>query len=89
MGYLAFVEGYTPDEALAWLRSRRPAINPNLQAFYGCRQDLTRCYQARIAERARQSVKPGAPKRADWYRAEKEVIRAVLGGGLSTIGHEG
>ncbi len=84
LGYLAFVEGYSPEEAIELIRSRRSDIAPNWEAFHGCRQDLVEQHRQRIAERAwalyerrRQHCLPGSQE-DDWYQAERETIRDAL-----------
>lgn len=84
LGYLAFIEGYSPEGAIEWIRGRRSDIAPNWEAFHGCRQDLVEQHRQRIAERAwalyerrRQHRLPGSPE-DDWCQAERETIREVL-----------
>lgn len=84
LGYLAFVEGYAPEEAAECIRSRRFDIAPNWEAFHGCRQDLVEQHRQRVAERAwalyerrRRHRLPGSPE-DDWYQAERETIREAL-----------
>ena len=84
LGYLVFIEGRAPEEAAELIRSCRACVAPNWEAFYGCRHDLVEQYRERIAERARKlyelrcnRLRAGAAEE-DWYRAEREVLRAAL-----------
>jgi hypothetical protein len=80
LGYLTFVEGRSPDQAMGLIRGRRGCVWPNWEAYYGCRDDLIRCHREAIAERAYayyQAGVDGDPVR-DWRRAEAEVLREAV-----------
>jgi len=80
LGYLTFVEGYSPDQAIGLIRTRRDCVSPNWEAYFGCRDDLIGRHREAIADRAYayyQAGVHGDPAR-DWRRAEAEVLRQAL-----------
>ena len=84
LGYLTFMEGVTPDEAIRLLQSRRPGVSPSLEAYEGCRANLLKPRhdeierQAWIAYRDRSSRQKAGSAEDDWYHAEKTVLRAAI-----------
>jgi len=82
LSYLVWVAGWSPQEAIGSIHAGRPGAVPAWEAFHGCREDLVNRYRSRIEERAyalsleRQRGEGDA--KADWLRAEAEVIRSVL-----------
>lgn len=84
LAYLTFMEGYTPDETIRLLISKRPGIVPSMEAYDGCRTDLLSTRhdeierQAWIAYRDRCDRQEAGNAEGDWYRAEKAVLRAAV-----------
>jgi len=86
LGYLTFVEGYTPDEAIHLLKSKRPGVIPSLEAYDGCRADLLNPRheeverQAWIAYCNRSARQQAGSAEDDWYCAEHAVLRTAVSG---------
>jgi protein-tyrosine phosphatase len=84
LGYLTFIEGYTPDEAIRLLKSKRPCVIPSLEAYDGCREDLLNPRhdeverQAWIAYCDRSARQQAGSAEGDWYRAENAVLRVAV-----------
>ncbi len=88
LGYLAFVEGLTEEEAMAVIRGGRPQAEPYWEAFHGCRRDLADRNRDAIAAKAYLlwQDSPEAAAEANWRRAAHDVIRELLvtGGAADT-----
>lgn len=80
LSYLALVERCDPAASLAFMRSRRSEVCPSLEAYYGCRQDLSQRYKDRIARRIDELAAGGARVSATDARneAEAQVLREVI-----------
>lgn len=80
LGYLAFIEGLPPGDALELIRAKRPIICPNVEALLGCRADLVAQHRRAIAQRAAQLriEDAGLGSYELELRAEQQVLRAVL-----------
>lgn len=84
LGYLTFIEGYTPDEAIRLLKSKRPGVIPCLEAYEGCRADLLNPRHDDVKRQAwitycdRCARQQAGSAEGDWYRAENVVLRAAV-----------
>ncbi len=84
LGYLTFVEGYTREDAMHLLRSKRPGVIPSLEAYDGCRADLLSSRHDEVERQAwlvycdRSARQQAGSAEGDWYRAEKVVLRAAV-----------
>lgn len=80
LGYLTFVEGLRPNEALATIRAGRPQAEPYWEAWRGCRSDLVDKHRPAIEARAWELSQrhPEASSLQNWGRAEVAVLREVL-----------
>lgn len=83
LGYLTFIENFTPDDALSLLKRRRNCVVPNLEAYQGCHHDLIKENQKEIEQFARclstkRQYGSKQPSDSDWSQAEQAVIRSVL-----------
>jgi atypical dual specificity phosphatase len=80
LGHLVFVQSTPFDEALALLRSRRPMVCPNIEAYWACRDDLMDRHGGAIARRL-MDLEHTKPQTSPAYRrrqAEQEVLREAL-----------
>ncbi len=80
MAYLALIEGWAPDAAIAFLHRRRSCISPDWENFFACRRDLAERQRYRIERRAwalHESGRYGDPH-ADWCHAEAEILRTAV-----------
>jgi predicted protein tyrosine phosphatase len=86
LAYLCFVETLTTEAAMALIRCGRPEAEPYWEAYRGCWEDLVRRHRDAIRERAwalsRHDL--ARPCEANWYQAEREVIREIFTTGAST-----
>lgn len=80
LGYLTFVEGLPPDEAIQTILAGRPGAVPAWEAYHGCREDLTERHRPAIERRAYALYEAGVHEaaQADWDQARAEVLRDVL-----------
>lgn len=80
LGYLAFVEGRAPDEAITMIVAGRRLAEPDWEAYRGARADLVERHRGAVLERAFDLYRmhPGADAEADWLEAERAVIREAF-----------
>jgi hypothetical protein len=84
LGYLTWVEGRTPEEAIRLILRGRPGAVPAWEAYHGGWQALIAGHRRAIERRAyalyesRRGAQGDAE--SDWRQAEAEVIRSVLMG---------
>jgi hypothetical protein len=84
LGYLTWIEGCTPEEAVRLILRGRPGAVPAWEAYHGSRQALIAGHRRAIERRAyalyerRQEAQGDAE--SDWRQAEAEVIQSVLMG---------
>jgi hypothetical protein len=80
LGYLALVEGYSPDDAIRLILEGRPGAVPAWEAYYGCREDLVARHRQAIERRAYQLYDLGVHgnAHADWLQAQSEILRSML-----------
>lgn len=79
LGYLTFVEGLSPDEAIAAIRRGRPGAEPYWEAWHGCRRDLLDRHRPAVEARA-WALAQNDPHRSsedNWFLAEAQVLREV------------
>lgn len=80
LGYMTFVEMQSPDLALAVLKEARPGADPSMEAYYGCRDDLTDILHDHILVRA-YYLAEGSPRQdtaSNWFEAERDVLRGAF-----------
>jgi hypothetical protein len=82
LAYLALMEDYDADAALALLRARRPGIGPSVEAYAGCRQDLVERHRERVSRRAGKYQAAGVAAAKALPFAEAEILREVIREGL-------
>jgi atypical dual specificity phosphatase len=84
LGYLSWIEGCTPEEAIRVILSARPGAVPAWEAYRGSHQALVDEHWHAIECRAYTlyESRQGTPGDADsdWRQAEVEVIRSLLMG---------
>lgn len=80
LGYLTWVDGLHPEEAIALILKGRPAAVPAWEAYLGCRVELVAGHREAIVQRAFELYQRGVHKNADadWHQAESEILREVL-----------
>jgi hypothetical protein len=80
LGYLAWIEGLSPECAIGLIHAARPGAVPAWEAYHGCRDDLVVQNRARIEARAyeRHEADRRCSALENWTAAEAEVLRAVL-----------
>lgn len=80
LAYLSFVEMVAAEEALAFIRSARPAAEPSWEAYWGCRQDLAEALKPHVHVRAYylSQQHPETDPERNWFEAEADVIRQVF-----------
>lgn len=80
LAYLVWVGGLRESEALGILRRGRPEADPYVDAYRGSRRDLLSGRRGAIAARAHAlwRAEPGPSAEADWYRAERDVLRQFV-----------
>lgn len=77
---MTFVEMQSPDLALAVLKEARPGADPSMEAYYGCRDDLTDILHDHILVRA-YYLAEGSPRQdtaSNWFEAERDVLRGAF-----------
>lgn len=84
LSYLVWIEGYSPEAAIALIKAARPGAVPAWEAHRGAWADLVERHRPAIAARAyrlseMRSRGEGSAE-ADWSQAEREVIREWLAG---------
>ena len=81
LGYLTWMEGQSPERAIALIHAARPGAVPAWEAYHGCREDLLRRHHARIAQRAYELHEADRQRSVfeNWADAEAQVLSAVLG----------
>lgn len=80
LAYLSFVEGSPAEESLRFIRRGRPEAEPYQEAFDGCWRDLCAGNRDAVALAAwtLAQQRPDAAAAANWYAAERQVIRALF-----------
>ena len=80
LGYLTWIEGRSPQEAIGLIQQGRPGAVPAWEAYHGCREELVMRNRARIETRAheRHEADRRCSALENWTAAETEVLRAVL-----------
>jgi len=82
LGYLTFIENFSPDDAIKLISAARPGVVPSWEAYYGCHHDLVARYRPAIEQRAYELYQRDihGDAEADWRLAQSEIIRAELTG---------
>ena len=80
LGYLTWVEEYSPNHAIHSILEGRPGAVPAWEAYYGCREDQVARYRVDIERRAYELYELGKHGNAyaDWCHAQAEILRSAL-----------
>jgi predicted protein tyrosine phosphatase len=80
LGYLTFVEDFSPEVAFDLIRRSRPQAAPYWEAYHGCRADLAERLRELVQLRAFLLSERGTGRGPleDWLEAERQVIREAL-----------
>jgi hypothetical protein len=80
LGYLAWMDGQSPECAIRLIHAARPGAVPAWEAYHGCRADLVASHRSRIEQLAYELHEADRLRTAfeNWTAAEAEVLRAVL-----------
>jgi hypothetical protein len=82
LGQLSFVEGLSPEAAIAEIQRRRPRAAPSWEAYWGCQRALVETHARRVAQRAAmlRQAEPSRDEGEIWRAARAEVVRwAIVG----------